>query len=890
MPALVSSSSQSTANIPQGSKNPSSRPKRLVRRRGRGRDELSDDEVEREALSDSDFSSGSTDSATRSDDDEDITRSTLNPGEQKSRSIRSSAPSPPAALARLNGHKPFTDTSANWSEMVTAEQDAGGGSSSLPIIHFDEFTPGALNNTSSALHSSEEVTELRTKASKRKGKKLARVDERDASVNEPAASAPRPPKPNPRQAYLDRLSSDPSYVPRVGAFWSHDERLMDKDLRSMSGWWRGRWQGRGRGRSDLAVPGRGRGRGTFRSPAGGSSLRPATKDVKGSSTTTPPAAPATNGNQSWTHDGYAELDESDRMHVQDRANPLDDSSGRARGGLSGRDAFTSGALPPPASFSVTSDPSPPTPQSPIGARPQPPRFGKAERPWTKPLDTSLLGHHPKAKMSGQGLNVRVQLPVKMTPTRPRATLLDRALGRAISPQTDHFEAFSDDGDRAAIVRLPGRPQGSSSSRPRHFASPPDSIDLQTVNQAVPDSPSPEKVKLPSKASGTVVSPSSPHIDVPAPLVTPAPVEPEEELAPELPHFDGIQDVGSFAIQETESVPSQSPNELDTVEEKDPFVVQVPPNLERPTELLRQAFAPQSQQSTYHPSPARPLPYNNVSEYSPYPAPPPLPAGLAVGENGMFYEVATGRMVVLTPPPAPLFNPRAPPYFPTISHPYPIHHSHTHPLTPDFITPPAGTPPGVHSGRYAYSGRDSPRYAAYSPIEGRDEAPIFVPARQTSGALEIRAPANASVESSSDGSPSTSNGERRPQTPTSGSGAILGPKGVVKAPFRPSGLRFPVNAEAHSESLTSGTPPAPYVMTQPHYVQTYPGSPYYPVPDYAGYSHAYGADPQYGYYGQSSETSYGYPVPPQHDGSVEYSYVSYQGAPYAQDAPAQGMYY
>jgi hypothetical protein len=26
----------------------------------------------------------------------------------------------------------------------------------------------------------------------------------------------------------------------VGEFWGHDDRLLDKDLRSLSGWWRGR--------------------------------------------------------------------------------------------------------------------------------------------------------------------------------------------------------------------------------------------------------------------------------------------------------------------------------------------------------------------------------------------------------------------------------------------------------------------------------------------------------------------------------------------------------------------------------------------------------------------------------------------------------------------------
>jgi hypothetical protein len=92
----------------------------------------------------------------------------------------------------------------------------------------------------------------------------------------------------------------------------------------------------------------------------------------------------------------------------------------------------------------------------------------------------------------------------------------------------------------------------------------------------------------------------------------------------------------------------------------------------------------------------------------------------------------------------------------------------------------------------------------------------------------------------------------------------------------------VNAEVLPESLTNGAQPTPYVMTQPHYIEAYPGNPFYPTPDYAGYTHAYGVDPQYGYYAQGSETSYGYPVPLQPDGSVDYNYTLYPSAHYAPD--------
>ncbi|KAN0063986.1 hypothetical protein ACQY0O_003592 [Thecaphora frezii] len=86
-------------------------------------------------------------------------------------------------------------------------------------------------------------------------------------------------------AYRERLQKDPSFTPRVGQFWGHDERLLDQDLRGLSGWWRGRsggggGGGRGRGGSasfgaanDFAPRGgfgRGRGRGKGGAARGGS--------------------------------------------------------------------------------------------------------------------------------------------------------------------------------------------------------------------------------------------------------------------------------------------------------------------------------------------------------------------------------------------------------------------------------------------------------------------------------------------------------------------------------------------------------------------------------------------------------------------------------------------
>ena len=69
-----------------------------------------------------------------------------------------------------------------------------------------------------------------------------------------------------REAYTTRLAVDPSYTPRIGKFWSHDERLMEPELRGLAPYWRGRGRG-GEVRGARGGAGRGRG-GTGRGGSG----------------------------------------------------------------------------------------------------------------------------------------------------------------------------------------------------------------------------------------------------------------------------------------------------------------------------------------------------------------------------------------------------------------------------------------------------------------------------------------------------------------------------------------------------------------------------------------------------------------------------------------------
>lgn len=62
-----------------------------------------------------------------------------------------------------------------------------------------------------------------------------------------------------REAYSTRLANDPSYTPRVGKFWSHDDRLASPEVRPLV--WRGRGGRGGPGGERGGFVGRGRGRG-----------------------------------------------------------------------------------------------------------------------------------------------------------------------------------------------------------------------------------------------------------------------------------------------------------------------------------------------------------------------------------------------------------------------------------------------------------------------------------------------------------------------------------------------------------------------------------------------------------------------------------------------------
>ncbi|KAH8915443.1 hypothetical protein BT69DRAFT_883682 [Atractiella rhizophila] len=207
--------------------------------------------------------------------------------EDAPRRAKIATPPPPPQAGPAS--PPKTNRLALWSESVM-EKD--GKDTSLPVIEFDTFvnssstskdrqtqTKESWNGKASKEESrkaKEERMEQKRKEKKlrqkekRKERKLA-LKETTKSVQSPVSNQPStsasvdipptaiteeavyqkekregPRAPSPRTKYTQRLSTDPSYVPKLGRFWTHDERLLEDDLKGLSSWWRGGGRGRGR--------------------------------------------------------------------------------------------------------------------------------------------------------------------------------------------------------------------------------------------------------------------------------------------------------------------------------------------------------------------------------------------------------------------------------------------------------------------------------------------------------------------------------------------------------------------------------------------------------------------------------------------------------------------
>lgn len=739
MPAPVAlSPTAHTSNKATGSKPrapPRSKKTRIVRRRGRAKNGLeSDDEIEREVGTDSetDDDQSSVDSASDSDTEpasEDVLPNgharVLTPGlTQSSPGMVSVTHSHLKPKVSLNGDQGsfFGGAPGNWSEMVTDENV--NGPADLPVIDFADFDGRSHQRHPRKTHKGVKDLSITRKVlapvAVSSSPASLRVKEEDepSDNGEPIASTSRQQTPRragsqtARQVYQQRLDKDPSYVPTVGEFWGHDDRLLDKDLRSLSGWWRGRWQGRGRGRGGFDRGfARGRGRGGSMGPQ--PPFRPPAQEAQVDSGDSEAVNTAPPIEKAWTHDGFEEMKRREDNHrpVQQQPPPTQPVSG-FRGG---RGAFLPG---PRGRGGIVRGRFTPSPRHSNVALPFAPPVGrtwfamKPERVWTKQHDGFLYVDPALKPRPGLGQGINVKLPgttgqvVRISPGS-----LDISKLSAPKASTSSI-AGSDEGERSYPVRIPNRlgkekqqeqPSAMESLttvgeppvddafmvRPRPVTRPPlpDSQTAATVHIPQPMShPGPSQIAESSTSSHDGGTPQS------------------DPAAPQAAHAD---DQGWI-----QPIPdSMQPSEQCADHQENPPMVDghLAPSVLPP---LQTSFTPVPQVSPRY--------------GSPYGYPPALPPGVAMNQQGVPYELSTGRAIYYQGPQQ-VYNPRpvmhthmAPPSIPFV----PGHMRHLATASPDFIAPPH-TPP------------------ANGFIDPSTGTPMFSMPRQSSR-IEIRAPTEQPV--------------------------------------------------------------------------------------------------------------------------------------------------
>jgi len=624
MPATVLPSTKHNAKAAQ-KPNGHHKPKktRVVRRRGRGRDVVdSDDELEREARSDS-GSDDEDNTTSGSDSDDDgfsgsanhtkdtiVTPSTTQspPPDDKPLSNGAIARDPEPATKSLA----YKDVGHHWDAL---DDEDPWGSTPAEVTFDDHHQLGG-----------EAKPRRKTRNKKKKQQTSADAGNGDTAEADPESPSSRhgtglPPRGRSvRESYRSRLQ-DPSYVPTVGEFWGHDDRLLDKELRSLSGWWRGRWH---KGRGGYS----GRGRGGYHGGGGfdwdqsqeGANIHPSEQ-------------------QTWGHDGFEELkkkEEQRRLAREQRqkehrevpatrGTPL--QRGSARGGRGGpigprgRGSFFRGGVSP-------SSPRQPHPVD------RPWYAQKPERVWTKQLDGFLHFDSTLKPRPGQGQGYRIKL--------------------AGSSKEKVIRASSEIHATQVIDRT--NPAATTA----------DSVDSPAVDNTV-------TVRLP-KPKKREISPEVPP-PTPSPIPEPAPVEDEPvsavlraETEESLDEVFTVKPRPILASSILTIIPPLATEDPVTSQLRSEFVeravVKRSPSQDVDGGDVKDAPQPpaESQDSTppvLHPirTVFTPVAHQPQTYATAYHYPPHLPPGVAVNSQGITYEIATGRPVYLQPTPPPMYDPR-----------------------------------------------------------------------------------------------------------------------------------------------------------------------------------------------------------------------------------------
>jgi hypothetical protein len=630
----------------------SPRKARIARGRRRANGFHSDDEIEREARSDSD-SDEDDQSSVDSDTDSETEPVSEDVPHDGHPTLLSPSTTPPAIDGSKDGddHAPLLTAAVTWSDVVADEM--ANGTSELPVIDFADLDASVINaKTPSApvyrrapkpkrpaphRHSSEPVVALASSGPSPEPPIPPTSPEEppEEPTSHPEPKPASPPAPHRRgrtvrQAYQERLENDPSYVPTVGEFWGHDDRLLDKDLRGLSGWWRKRWQGAPRGRG---FGFRGRGQGRDRGDTNASNDSHPNDEVPPS-----PLADVPPVDRQWKHDGFEELKRRDeqRLQRQDRSQGSNGNNRGSRGGFSarGRGRGRGQFLPRPGTTRSTDSPDSMT------HRPW------QERPWTKHHELFLYLDPSPRPRPGQGPAYRVKLSgtevivqTSVQPSQPRALTPPRDVG-------------NEDGEPLVFtVSLPRgerRPEATKSTpTPTAVIAPPSPIptsppepvtdEVSTVSVPPPISPaiatsttrpaSPPVLRIVTEEQAEATSepaddpfklrnPPPPTI---IPLATPSPAQ----INPTTGTSSADSPSGPVPMSQSTSVPEGG--------------------------LLWRSPPPHLQSTLMQPVPVSAPSYTSTYSFAPVSA-PTLPPGVALDAHGMPYELSTGRPLYLAAPP------------------------------------------------------------------------------------------------------------------------------------------------------------------------------------------------------------------------------------------------
>ncbi|KAK2466014.1 hypothetical protein APHAL10511_001655 [Amanita phalloides] len=646
------------------------RKSRIARRRGRGKGGVeSDDEFVREVGTDSetDDDLSSTDSVSDSDTEPVSEGAVVGRSRPLTPSTSDSPHSHSKELpARIDDNaQPFFSQPTAWGDIVMDE--SANGSDLLPVIDFADFHGDAIP-TGPVSRPLSRKSKRRSDGSRDRSPQSEPCEDGKGDIDQRrprsrrslSSTSKKLSGHSVRQAYQQRLENDPSFVPTVGGFWGHDERLLDKDLRSLSGWWRGRWQNRGRGRG-FALRGRG---------GHGQNLPPNDPDVNGTSTDLPPIE------RTWTHDGYEEMKRKEEQRHADQQQQSNQTRGvrGGRGGFAagrgGRGGSTRGGLlSSPARSNITLSQG---------------RVWYAMKPelmWTKQHEAFLFFDSSTKPRKGQGTLYKVKLPglevrvVQGVSWARHVNARLRWLKSNVKTQDVALNAY--------VVRIPKDTQTEKVMEPLTTV---EEASLEEIFTVRPNLVTPIPIPIPHSASGrstAVAIQDTVSVDESV----------SDEHQPQDTNGTSTDDVATNAISEEQSV-KQQPSTGD----------------QRPTlPPLQTVFTP--------PPVAQPSPAYGAA----YPYGPALPPGLALNAHGMPYEVATGRPVYLAPPPMYTPRPMMPSHLAPGAIPFVPSHMHHPSMSPDFVSQASSHTPvnGFSTGMPLFSLPRQRRIEIRAPSEELD---------------------------------------------------------------------------------------------------------------------------------------------------------------------------